>query len=334
MNSIADSPTAKASDTLAKLQPVKAASDDQAAPQPSPGSAAIAGAKAREPLDPAGLQSSATVRPGADSAYSPASTKSLAAGSIAPAAPMPNASLQPLELASRNPIFGTPHRVSTVSIKADGSIASDHKTKANAPTPAASVAVSAADPASANASSANVSSTAASVAPSVKRRFSTERAKPTPAVAADAPQSKKTPKPLTSSATAESDQQPQPSAPPPAPAPIAAVASVLRAVFQGSHAPSAQPEVTTADARTNAAAVDSVSLKLASSLSERDARATLLRLQQHFPGMLADASVRREDTGSRDVLYRVGVGPLSREAADKICSQLKAGGARCAMSSR
>jgi len=36
--------------------------------------------------------------------------------------------------------------------------------------------------------------------------------------------------------------------------------------------------------------------------------------------------------GKDGVFYRVRVGPLSREAAAKVCAQLKAGGASCSMS--
>jgi cell division septation protein DedD len=80
------------------------------------------------------------------------------------------------------------------------------------------------------------------------------------------------------------------------------------------------------------AATGSYSVKLGSSTTEKDAQMTLTRLQKEFPGVLAHAYVRREDMGAEGVFYRVRVGPLSRDAADKLCSQLKAAGRSCASS--
>jgi hypothetical protein len=91
------------------------------------------------------------------------------------------------------------------------------------------------------------------------------------------------------------------------------------------------PVGTTTIARTGTAAAP-VTIKLASSVSEQSANETLSRLQKQFPGLLAGGAVRREDMGKFGVFYRVRVGPLSREAADKVCAQLKAGGANCSMS--
>jgi hypothetical protein len=96
----------------------------------------------------------------------------------------------------------------------------------------------------------------------------------------------------------------------------------------------AQPGGTTSIARSEPSAPSgsSVSIKLASSVSEQRAQATLSRLQKQFPGVLAGASVRREDLGKFGVFYRVRVNPMPREAADKVCAQLKASGASCALS--
>jgi hypothetical protein len=71
------------------------------------------------------------------------------------------------------------------------------------------------------------------------------------------------------------------------------------------------------------------SIQVASSPSESEARATLSRLQKQFPDALDGGTVRRADLGSKGVFYRVRVGPLTHDAADKLCSQLKAGGAAC-----
>ncbi|MBV9569188.1 MAG: SPOR domain-containing protein [Hyphomicrobiales bacterium] len=83
------------------------------------------------------------------------------------------------------------------------------------------------------------------------------------------------------------------------------------------------------DARTTATGGPAYSLRLASSLSESDARATLSQLQRQFPGALQNGSVTRDNLGSFGVFYRVKVGPLSREAAERVCSRLRSAGKKC-----
>ena len=80
---------------------------------------------------------------------------------------------------------------------------------------------------------------------------------------------------------------------------------------------------------TNAAGASSFSIQLASSASKNEARATLSRLQKQFPDMLGGASIRRAEGGRSGVFFRVQSGPLSRNAADKACSRLKASGEAC-----
>jgi hypothetical protein len=166
-------------------------------------------------------------------------------------------------------------------------------------------------------------------------------------------------KPATTSVAerAAAPAPPQATEPPPS-----GVASVLQNVFGGKHdAPSTSatasntpripegsgennfgpragvrwgetsPVGTTTIARSGTAPAP-VMIKLASSVSEQAAQETLSRLQKQFPGLLSSGSVRREDMGKFGVFYRVRVGPLSREAADKVCAQLKAGGASCTVS--
>jgi hypothetical protein len=164
-------------------------------------------------------------------------------------------------------------------------------------------------------------------------------------------------KPVNANVADRAPAPPQAAEPPPS-----GLASVLHNVFGGAHdAPSTSvaassassrlsqglgdsdpglragarwgetsPVGTTTIARTAAAAP--VTIKLASSVSEQSANETLSRLQKQFPGLLASGAVRREDMGKFGVFYRVRVGPLSRETADKVCAQLKAGGASCSMS--
>jgi hypothetical protein len=52
-------------------------------------------------------------------------------------------------------------------------------------------------------------------------------------------------------------------------------------------------------------------------------------LQKQFPGKLGASSIRRDDRGGAGVLYRVRVGPLSLDAAAKVCSIVRAAGKNC-----
>jgi hypothetical protein len=72
---------------------------------------------------------------------------------------------------------------------------------------------------------------------------------------------------------------------------------------------------------------------LASSSSESDARATLSQLQRQFPGKLGASSIHRIDRGRAGVLYRLRLGPLSLEAASKVCSAVRATGKSCVLTS-
>jgi hypothetical protein len=152
--------------------------------------------------------------------------------------------------------------------------------------------------------------------------------------------------------------QQQPAAPPPSP-----VAAALQNMFGGSHEVASTSVAaanagqqsgpagdrdngpragarwgetsqvgTTSIARSASSDPAPVTIKLASSVSQEAAQETLSRLQHQFPGLLASGVVRREDMGKFGVFYRVRVGPLSHEAADKVCAQLKAAGASCSMS--
>jgi cell division septation protein DedD len=103
--------------------------------------------------------------------------------------------------------------------------------------------------------------------------------------------------------------------------------------LQASAAPTqnAEPEVATSVRAEPAASGPSFVVRLASSLSESDAHKTLSQLQKEFPGALHNGSVKRDNLGSYGVFYRVRVGPLSREAADKLCSRLRASGRKCVL---
>jgi hypothetical protein len=165
-------------------------------------------------------------------------------------------------------------------------------------------------------------------------------------------------KPVNTSVVAERAPAPQQATEPPP----SGLATVLQNVFGGSHdAPStaaasnasprapegssdgfpgpragarwsANPPAGTTTIARSATDAAPVTVKLASSVSQQAANEILSRLQKQFPGLLANGVVRREDMGKFGVFYRVRVGPLSREAADKMCAQLKASGASCSFS--
>jgi hypothetical protein len=121
---------------------------------------------------------------------------------------------------------------------------------------------------------------------------------------------------------------------PPAPAASdpSARAGGARSATVAAASPSPQGAQPQAAAPAAAPGRGSVSVKLASSTSENGAREMLAQLQRKFPGALAGGGVYREDLGKFGVFYRVRVPGLSHDAADKICSELKAGGTGCTLS--
>ena len=195
--------------------------------------------------------------------------------------------------------LGTPRRVATVSVKPDGSIA-----PVDSPLPPVRPALLAA------------------TAPSTDAKPPAEAAHAKPAVGANAARNDKTTTPPeTSPSVVASNQQPPEAQPPEPPS----VTNVLRKVIEGGNAP--QPAAPPAPAAKPI--VGGVTLKLASSTTEHDAQMTLAKLQKQFPGALQGAAVHRDDMGKDGVFYRVRVGPLARDAANKLCAQLKAGGTSC-----
>ncbi len=259
------------------------------------------------------------------------------------AAPAKAAELAAPQPAAQRSDLAPPSRVSSGPIDPDASSASAPKAQLAPPAKPTGASTAMASPAGME-----------SVAPAAKKQGDKARLRPTPSVA-NASEAAKPAKPPLSG-----NEQVKPlAAPPPPDSPAASLASLFRNVVEGAHvvhaadpappgrrtggsrsqavaaspapARAAAAPGTTSIARTQAGGGSSVSIKLASSLSERDARETLSRLQKQFPGALAGGSIYREDLGQRGVFYRVRVGPLPRENAEKVCSQLRAGGASCGL---
>jgi hypothetical protein len=225
-------------------------------------------------------------------------------------------------------IFGSPRRVSTVAVKPDGSIAANAKPPSDnsPPLPPKRLTL-----ASADAAATPVPDAASPVTPPPAAKKPAEPSKVKPVANADPdtkpakPAAKPKPKAAeSSSATPHADDSPADGAP-------------LSITPQGHHrrtvVASADPQTSPREAAANepnaARGESGFSIQLAASQSESDARATLSRLQRQFPNVLGGGSIRRANLGSKGVYYRVRVGPLSRDAADKLCSQIKAGGAAC-----
>jgi hypothetical protein len=122
----------------------------------------------------------------------------------------------------------------------------------------------------------------------------------------------------------------KPGAPPPPPKPRVLALAASTALEKGADATgSVKPAVTRGQPMRATADASSFVVQLGSSPSKSEALATLARLRTQFPDVLRGGSVHRADQGSMGVFYRVQVGPLSRDAADKVCSQLKSTGASC-----
>ncbi len=162
-----------------------------------------AGAPASPP-PPAAAPSKAV----APAAAAPAAAVAPAAAAASPAAvpaalPMPTAAAnvplpEPPQPVGQSSVFGTPHRVSTVSVKPDGTIVGNGKPRVDASPPPKPAALAMADP-GANA----VPASTGSITPSPKKPADTVRAKPSPAVVADDQQAAKAAKPAAKPARAK-----------------------------------------------------------------------------------------------------------------------------------
>ena len=384
-----EAPMIKADDTPVKVLPAKAAGDQQTPSETALGAADPSGkpsqvvlADAEQPVDVVAAAKSAPPRDlgvsqppagsgivilsgsGAGNASGSASAPadSSAGSANAPATqPLPTAAAnvplpEPPQPAAQASIFGTPHRVSTVSVKPDGTGVSNSKAKLDIRANEAKTDVkSEATPASVKApltmASAettplpSLASVVPSATPAAKKPADTTRAKPSAVTTADdqqvadqssSQQSVKPAKPVAKTAKAKPVETASAAQDGGAGAPLSITppgnrghAAPAKTVVANAEPAKTEPAANTSGAAATASTSGSFAVQLASSTSESDARATLSRLQKQFPNELGGGAIHRADLGSKGVFYRVRVGPLSREAADKICTQLKAGGAEC-----
>ncbi|GAU84374.1 SPOR domain-containing protein [Bosea sp. BIWAKO-01] len=222
----------------------------------------------------------------------------------APAAPE-RGSVSPAEAGliatSSVPGLGEPRRVRTVSIRPDGTPAPPPGASAAYSNGAAGVATGAAPTRLGGNLPLNPSSTASTNPPR-------QRTAATPAVAPEAPKAQ------------ERVATPAPATTPAAPMRVASAAP--------TPAPAATPAPATAAIRSG---TGDFAVQLAAPGSEAEARAAFAALQRKYPGQLGGQSpiVKKTDLAGGKTVYRLRIGPYSREDAATMCTQLQAAGGQC-----
>jgi cell division septation protein DedD len=121
--------------------------------------------------------------------------------------------------------------------------------------------------------------------------------------------------PLAITPSAQPKLQQRVTNPPPVPTQVASAAPV--AALPATAAPAA-------------ATGSGFSVQLAAPGSESEARTTFSSLQRRFSAELGgmQPSIRRAEVGERTI-YRLRVGPMSREEANSLCSRLQGAGGQC-----
>jgi hypothetical protein len=197
--------------------------------------------------------------------------------------------------------LGEPRRVRTIAIRPDGTVINAPQTPSPAvttpaaPAPTATASTPAAPPAAAN-------PPAATAPAGIQRQQAPRIAAPAPA--AETPAAR--PAPVEPPAAAQPRPAPQPTR--------VAVAPPASA--------------TTTDAP--AAGGGGFAVQLAAPGSESEARAIFASLQRRFPDELGNQRplIRKAEVNGREV-FRLRVGPMSREGAADLCNRLKGRGGQC-----
>lgn len=214
----------------------------------------------------------------------------------APAAPA-NATASPSGL-------GEPRKVRTVSIRPDGTAA----TVGSTGTPPAE-SVTPTPPSRTSAAPTMV------LPPSVAPKPVAAAPKPAPA-----------PRPVARPAQEETDA----AAPPAAATPAPRAKTQERAGERVASLPPAATSTETARETPVAAGGGGFAVQLGAPGSEAEARSTFAALQRKYPGQLGGQSplIRKAEVNGREV-YRLRVGPMSREGAASLCTQLQGAGGQC-----
>jgi len=203
-----------------------------------------------------------------------------------------------------NAALGEPRRVRTVSVGPDGTLKTpDHGVSR----PAAGSAATPQQPATTGATAASPSSTPA-LPPQRPRDMTSATPQTAPA------------KPATSAAS-------ESNTPSTATPDASRAAKVPQRVAAAPQNPAAEPTET---GNTPAAASGGYAIQLAVRPSEKEAKAAFQQLQQRHAGELAGKSpaIRRAEVNGSTV-YRVRVGPLSKDEASSLCTRLQSSGGQC-----
>lgn len=203
------------------------------------------------------------------------------------------------------PGLGEPRRVRTVSIRPDG-----------APAPAPNTGA-----AYANGSGAAAPQATGSVP---TRSLATAMQAPTPMPAPNSTATAAVPRPRPA-ATPEAPKVQERVA---TPAPAATTPAAPVRVANAAPAPQNTPAPATAAIR---AGTGDFVVQLAAPASEAEARATFSALQRKYPEQLGGKApiVRKTDLAGGKTVYRLRIGPYSREDATTMCTALQAAGGQC-----
>ncbi|HEV2558512.1 MAG TPA: SPOR domain-containing protein [Microvirga sp.] len=225
-----------------------------------------------------------------------------AARQAAPAAPPPPAAQPAAPVAGAGLNLGEPRRVRTVTIRPDGTIVTSDQPPA---APASATA-----PAAAAAPQLPPTLPAAAQAPA--------RTQPTMAPTTPAPRTvPTTPAP----AAVAGGASPQPTIPAAAPTAPQRVATAQPLPLPAAPTPAA--------AAISEAAAGGFAVQLGVSPSEADARTTLQRLQQRYPELGGATPLIRKAEVNGNTVFRVRVGPMTRDDASALCSKLQGQGGQC-----
>ncbi|MGF3024360.1 SPOR domain-containing protein [Methylobacterium aquaticum] len=112
-------------------------------------------------------------------------------------------------------------------------------------------------------------------------------------------------------------ETPAPAAETPRPKPVQRVAS-------------AEPPATTQAVPTRRASVGGFSVQLSVRATEREAEAAFRQAQERYGAVLGGQSplIRQAEVNGKSI-YRVRVGPMSKDSAEELCGKLKSEGAAC-----
>ncbi len=222
-----------------------------------------------------------------------------------PASPSPAVTAPPPVSAAQSPALGEPRRVRTVAVRPDGTIAPPPGSPAAAAPAASAAPATASAPAPASAAPANPAAPAQAAAGQAPR----------PVVGAPRPPGSRPP---------AQDEAPRAAAPTQTAAagPAASAPAAVRPAPQAAAAPAAAPA---------AAAGSGFMIQLGAPGSESEARATFAALQRRYADQLGSEQpvIRRADVGEGKTVFRLRVGPYSREDAVQRCEALKAAGGQC-----